>query len=171
MKLRYSFSLLILFFVSIQLLAQSSYKFSIESGYLPFIGNTIMIEPGPGWKGHYLSDQCGFDLSIINGVQFGEHFKAGIGTGYMNFKQVNGASGFLDLNCNLFDSRLRPSVSARFGYSHLWNQYPGGTGTTLVEFGIGLVYSSDSGKEFYFKSGALFMQQSLLAPVRIGMIF
>lgn len=166
-----SFLFVLLFLVCNTTKAQSRYRFGFESGYQHFIGNTIIIEPGPGWKGYYLSDQSGFDLNVINGVQFGEHFKAGIGTGYMNFNQVHGASGFLDLNCNLFVSRLRPFVSARFGYSHLWNQYPGGSGTGLVEFGIGLMYSADSGKVFYFKTGALFMQQSLLAPLRIGMIF
>jgi hypothetical protein len=68
-------------------------------------------------------------------------------------------------------SKLSPLFNLKIGYSHLWNQYENGTGSALVEFGIGVNYRPKEKLNVFLKSGFLITQQSLLLPIRLGLRF
>lgn len=152
--------------------SQVRYSVKVEFGYLDFKNTTIEIEPGPNWKGFYLNDeQNGIDLNLINGITFKERIFAGVGLGYLNFEGIDGISIFGDFEYLPLKTKLTPLLNLKIGYNYIWNQYEGGTGTTLSEFSAGINYRLTEKLNIYFKSGFLFTQQSSLVPFRLGLRF
>ena len=153
--------------------AQINYSGKIETGYLKFNKHTVQIDPGPDWKGYDLhEDQNGIDLNLINGIAlFKERAFVGIGLGYLNFEGVNGISVFSDFEYLPLKTRLTPLLNLKIGYDHIWNQYDGGKGSALTEFGVGINYRLTEKLSVFLKSGLLLTQQSSLIPIRIGIRF
>ncbi len=153
--------------------AQGNYSGKIETGYLKYIGTTVQVDPGPDWQGYYLNEeQNGIDINLINGLTIlNEKVFLGIGIGYLNFEGIDGISVFSDIEYMPLKSRITPLLNLKIGYDHIWNQYYGGKGTFLTEFGGGVSYQLTDKMNIYLKSGLLLTQQSSLVPVRIGIRF
>lgn len=151
--------------------AQSAYALKIEVGYLKYQYNTIQVEPGPGWKGYNLEDVNGIDINVINGISIKEKLFAGVGLGYLNFQGIHGFSVYSDFEYLPLNTKLNLLINLKIGYSHVWNQYENGTGTALVEPGLGLNYTLSPNLGIYIKTGFLITQQSLIWPIRLGFRF
>lgn len=146
----------------------------LESGYMHYLTNIVTVEAAPGWKGYYLHNkQNGFDVNAMYGWDFNEYLYVGLGTGYLNFQGTQGVSTFSDVDIYVSNSYVNPYFNIKLGYSHIWNQYDGGRGTFLGQFGLGVNFKFDkySYLSFYVKSGVMLTQQSLLIPVGIGVKF
>jgi len=151
--------------------AQFSYTTKIEFGYMHFEYHPIQVDPGPGWKGYYLNDN-GICINAINGLTNpNKKLFAGLGLGYLNFNGINGVSVFADFEYLPLKTRITPILNLKIGYDHIWNQYDGGTGTKLAEFGVGMNYKLSEQFGLYLKSGILLTQQSALLPITIGLRF
>lgn len=158
--------------IGIGVKAQSRINYSVkaEVGHLKFQNHTIDIDTGPNWKGYYLSGKNGFDINIVNGINYKKIF-AGIGVGYLNFEGINGLSIFSDIEYLPLKTKLTPLINLKIGYSHIWNQYENGTGTAMGEFGLGLNYRLSGKVSMFLKSGLLMTQQSFLIPIKLGFRF
>ncbi len=159
---------LVLLALSTIVKAQVNYSGKCETGYLKFQYNTVQVDPGPGWKGEYLNSN-GVNINFINGLTFAnKKLFTGLGLGYLNFVGTNGVAIFADLEYLPLGTKITPLLNIKLGYDHIWNQYDGGTGTMLSEFGIGLDYKLTEKFRISLKSGMLFTQQSFLIPITIG---
>jgi hypothetical protein len=164
-------TILLLLLISSATKAQFSYTGKIEFGYMHFAYHPIRVDPGPGWKGYYLNNN-GIYINSINGLSNpNKKLFAGLGLGYMNFEGINGISVFADFEYLPLKTRITPILNFKIGYDHIWNQYDGGTGTKLAEFGLGLNYKLSKEFSLYLKSGVLFTQQSALLPITVGLRF
>jgi hypothetical protein len=152
-------------------LSQAEYAGKVETGYLKFLFNTIQVDPGPDWKGYNLDEEDGLELNLVNGVKFRDNCFFGIGVGYLNFEGINGFSVFSEFEYVPFRTRLKPVMSLRMGYNHIWNQYENGTGSLLGELGLGIDYKLTEKLDIYLQSGFSMTQQSLIIPIRIGLGF
>ena len=94
-----------------------------------------------------------------------------MGLGYLNFESIHGFSIFTDFEYLPLKTKLTPLVNLKIGYNHIWNQYENGTGSALVELGVGINYKLTDRFNIYMHSGFLMTQQSLLIPIRIGFSF
>jgi hypothetical protein len=151
--------------------AQFSYTGKIEFGYMHFEYHPIQVDPGPDWKGYNLSDN-GICINAINGLSNpNKKLFAGLGLGYLNFRGNSGVSVFADFEYLPLKTRITPLLNFKIGYNHIWNQYDGGTGTTLAEFGVGMNLKLSEEFGLFLKSGILFTQQSALLPIIIGLRF
>jgi hypothetical protein len=159
-----------LFLLPIVTVAQIRYSGRIETGYQHYLFRTITVDPGPSWKGYNLNEkQNGLNITSSNGLSFGSRkLFAGIGIGYFNFEGIDGISVFGDFEYLPLKNKLTPLLSLRLGYNHIWNQYPGGTGTMHTEIGLGLNYELNEIFGVYIRSGMLLTQQSLLIPITLG---
>lgn len=164
--------LLIAFFlISFTAAGQTSIRYSgkVEVGYLSNQNLVLRINPGENWKGYNLEgNQNGVEISLINGIVIRDRFFVGIGTGYLNFEGVNGASLTGDLAYQPLQKRVSPTLNFRAGYSHIWNQYEGGTGTPLIEPGIGVVYRTQNKKMLLLRTSLLVTQQVAFFALRLG---
>ncbi|MCT4602913.1 MAG: hypothetical protein N4A59_08455 [Marinifilum sp.] len=151
--------------------SQIDYQQKIEIGYIQYKYNTEQVDPGPNWKGYNLHGENGIDLNVINGLLFKKKIFAGIGAGYLNFEGINGFSIFTDLQYSPFKTKLTLFLNLKIGYNHIWNQYKNGTGSTLINPGLGLDYRLTEKINIYLQSGYLMTQQSLLIPIRMGFRF
>lgn len=166
-------TMILLISFSLTTKAQVNYSGKIESGFLKYMFHLIQVDPGPNWKGYNLNEeQNGIDINLINGITFFEKRAfVGIGLGYLNFEGTNGISVFSDFEYLPLKSKFSPLLGLKFGYNHIWNQYNGGRGTSLTEFGIGVNYRLTEKLNIFIKSGIILTQQSLLLPIRLGVRF
>lgn len=148
--------------------SQTNHSIKIETGYYLFGHTNLDVNPGPNWKGHYLDNQNGIELSVVNALQFKEKYAVGIGVGYLNFEGINGVSVFSDFEYIIIRSRLSPLINLKIGYSHLWNQYKNGTGTFCGEIGLGLNYKLSEKIDVFLTSGTNTTQHAAFTPIRIG---
>ncbi len=153
--------------------AQINYSGKIETGFLKYNNNTIQVDPGPDWQGYNLNkEQNGIDINLVNGITlFKKRAFVGIGLGYLNFEGISGISVFSDFEYLPLKTRLTPLLNLKIGYDHIWNQYDGGTGTLLTEFGGGVSYKLTDKLDIFVQSGLLLTQQSSLIPLRVGIRF
>ncbi|MFW6389386.1 MAG: hypothetical protein ACOCZI_02005 [Marinilabiliaceae bacterium] len=151
--------------------AQIDYSLKVETGCIQFIYNSLDVDPGPDWKGYYLEDDDGMDISLINGIMYADRFFAGIGTGYSNFEGMDGLSVFADFDYLPLKTRLSPLLNAKFGYHHLWNQYENGTGTASGNLALGINFRVSRHFDIYAKGGIMLSQQAFLFPLRLGARF
>ena len=151
--------------------SQIDYSLKVETGFLMYQYNTVQVDPGPNWKGYNLYEENGIDLNIVNGLDYKNNFFIGLGLGYQNFEGVNGLSIFSDFEYLPLKTRLQPLINLRIGYSHIWNQYEKGTGTSLGELCLGINYKLPENFDIFLKSGFLMTQQSFLIPIRLGFRF
>jgi hypothetical protein len=151
--------------------SQIEYSGKIEIGYLKFINNTILVDPGPNWKGYNLENENGIDFNLINGIKFKNKFLAGIGIGYLNFEGINGYSIFTDFEHLPLETKLTPLINLKIGYNHIWNQYENGTGSAFIEISGGLNYNIYKKINVYLQAGFLLAQQSFLIPISLGFRF
>jgi len=172
MKMRYLLiTVLIILSISSSTIAQFSYTGKIEIAYMRFEYHPIRVDPGPGWKGYNLNDN-GIYINSIHGLSNpNKKLFAGLGLGYLNFKGIHGVSVFADFEYLPLKTRITPILNFKIGYDHIWNQYDGGTGTKLAEFGVGVNYRLTKQYGLYLKSGVLFTQQSALLPITLGLRF
>lgn len=165
------FSLILFLFISSTVFSQINYSLKAEAGYIRYGNNTIQVDPGPGWKGYNLNGQNGIEICAVNGVKYHNKLYAGVGVGYLNFDGIHGFSVFPELEYVPLKTRFSPLINIRVGYSHLWNQYEGGTGTTLGEFDFGVNYRISEEMDVCIKFGLLYTQQSRLIPLIVGFRF
>ena len=169
--MKHFFTAFIIFLVSTLVTeAQIRYSGRLEAGYQHYLYRTLTVDPGPDWKGYNLDEkQNGYNFTSSNGLSFANSkLFTGIGLGYVNFKGIHGISIFGDFEYLPLKNRLTPLFNFRLGYNHIWNQYEGGRGTILTEFGLGLNYKIKEKFGIYIKSGMLITQQSLLIPITLG---
>jgi hypothetical protein len=154
-------------------LAQVRYSGKVEVSYFDFRYRMVQVDPGPGWKGYNLNqDQNGIGLTSINGLDLvKDKLFAGVGLSYLNYENTHGMAVFSDVEYAPLNTRLTPLLNMKFGYSHIWNQYDGGSGTGLVDFGGGLRYRVTQRLSIYARSGVQFAQQCVFIPVSIGVKF
>ncbi|MCC5613185.1 hypothetical protein LC612_42535 [Nostoc sp. CHAB 5834] len=148
------------------------YTGSLEVSALRFQSRTLTVEPGPNWKGYNLNQQQhGTMLSLINGLVYHNRLFAGLGLGWLHFDGINGVSVFGDLSCLVTKTRLAPVVGVRVGYTHLRNQYEGGTGSLLSELDGGLSYSFTKRLTAEVRTGIAFTQQAAFVPLKLRLRF
>lgn len=166
---------LVCFFLLLKLSSQSysqiDYSIKAETGFIKFLYNPITVDAGPDWRGYYIEDENGVDISISNGFLFKKKTYTGIGVSYLNFEGINGLAVYSDFDFISRKRKVAPLGNIKIGYSHLWNQYKNGTGTSLVEFGYGYNYQVTDSFAIYLKTGILLTQQSFLIPIRLGVRF
>jgi hypothetical protein len=151
--------------------SQNGWYFKPETGYLRYRATIVDVDPGPGWQGYYLNnEQNGIFLSGTWGYQFRKKIFGGLGAGYLNFEGTSGLAIFTDLVYIPLKSNLSPLLNLNVGYSHLWNQYPGGTGDIIINSGVGLNYKLKENLGLYVQSGMLLTQQTSFIPVQLGII-
>jgi hypothetical protein len=168
---KYGISSFIFLLISTQCLSQIDYSIKSETSFIKFLYNPITVDAGPDWKGYYLENDNGVDLTISNGLLFKKRTYAGIGVSYLNFEGINGLAVYSDFDFISRKRKAAPLGYIKIGYSHLWNQYENGTGTSLVEFGYGYHYHVTDNFTIYLKTGVLLTQQSFLIPIRLGVRF
>jgi hypothetical protein len=151
--------------------SQINYSLKAETGFLNYQFNTIIVDPGPNWRGYNLDEENGVDFNIINGFDYKNKLFAGIGLGYLNFEGISGISVFSDFEYLPLKTRLTPLINLKIGYSHIWNQYENGTGTGIGELCLGLNLRLNEKVDIYVKSGFTMTQQSMLIPIRLGIRF
>lgn len=161
----------ILFWVVVPVMAsaQTSYFLTLETGWLAYQYNAVDTDIGPGWKGDYLNGQDGFAFDFVNGVIVRKKLFMGAGIGYLNFEGVHGYSVYGDIRHVLLTTRIAPLVGIKAGYSHIWNQYEGGTRTGLVELLGGVRFQMGNTREIYITSGICLVQQAFVIPLRVGL--
>jgi len=163
-----------LLLISINGISQIRYAKKIEVGYLNFRYTTIDYDmlPGAPYDPVKLnSQQNGIDINVINGISFKEKLFAGVGVGYINFEGINGVGVFADLQYTPFNWKLSPYLNSKFGYSHIWNQYPNGAGSGIFELDAGLRFNVTEKLNIYVQSGICHSQDSFFIPVRLGVMF
>lgn len=163
------FTMLIFLLSALNGYAQIKYSLKAETGFLKYQNRYIAIDPGPNWKGYYLSRQNGIVNNVTNGLSFKDKLFAGLGLGYLNFEGIHGLSIFADFEYVPLNTRLSPLINLKFGKSHIWNQYENGSGASLAEYGLGLNYRLTKKIDIYVKAGILRTQQSFFIPFRLGM--
>lgn len=152
--------------------SQAKFNTKIEFGKLKYVGHTILIDPGLGWKGYNLDNQQdALSINVSSGYLFNNVLYTGAGVGYLNFEGIHGLNVYADFDYHPMKSRLSLSLNNKIGYSHIWNQYDNGTGTILGEIGIKINYRLKNSTSIYFQIGAMATQQSLLIPFKMGVSF
>lgn len=150
--------------------AQTTWFPKIELGYLKYSHRNITVKPGPNWKGYYLNnDQNAFVVDATLVKTLSNKIFAGFGLNYLNFEGINGLSGFGDIEYLPLSKTFSPLLNLRLGYSHIWNQYEGGTGDALVETLIGINYKLIEKIQVYLKTGFVVTQQSSLIGIKFGL--
>ena len=150
--------------------AQIHYNVKFNASYLPYTAKTVMIDPGPNWKGYNLDNrQSGLALSSSNGLKIKNRFYVGVGLAYLNFEGINGLAAYTEFDYFFFKKKkLMPFLNLQIGYSHIWNQYDGGKGTGYTVYAAGLQYDVHQRLSIRVQSGLLFAQQALFVPISIG---
>jgi len=155
--------------------SQGKIKFESTAsiGTFSFLTGLVMVDPGPGWEGYNLprEQKTGIQAATINGISFSEFLHIGIGAGYANFSKTSGMLLFADLRADFSKKPFALFAYANPGYSHFWNQYDGGTGTAMFDFGLGARYNVFSKSKVILSFGLLFMQQNSYIPVKLGFTF
>ncbi len=172
MKLKIYIVLLLL--ISISGISQVKYRRKIEVGYLHFMYTTINYDmlPGVSYDPVKLNNQQnGIDINIVNGVSYRDKLFAGVGLGYLNFEGISGVGLFVDIQYTPFKWKISPLVNSKFGYSHIRNQYPNGSGSAIIELDAGLRFKAAEGLGIYIQSGICHSQDSFFIPVRLGVMF
>jgi hypothetical protein len=160
--------------VSIALSAQApiNSKQKIEIGFLNYQNRIITIDPASSWRGYYLPQNTnGMDFQFIQRLQQNAFFSTSIGVGYTHFQGNHAVTLLSEVESLLSKQKIAPILSIKLGYMHLWNQYPNGRGTGLVELGVGLNYKRTNHLSIYLKSGFVVAQQVIFIPFRIGFRF
>ena len=158
--------------VSIAVNAQVQYQPKVEMGYMNFRGVTVVIQPGPNWRGYYLNEnQNGVDVSVINGISIQEKYFVGVGLGFLNFEGINGYYIYADADYITMKTKLAPLLNFKVGYNHIYNQYEGGTASSLAELGVGLRYRMAKRRQLYIQTGFLGTQQANFNTFRLGVQF
>jgi len=151
-------------------LAQAKYALRVDLGGLIFQNNTVDVDPGPGWKGDNLNEQQnGLFLECINGISIKQKLNLGVGVGWLNFEGIQGYSLYGDFQYLPLRSKLTPLIGAKFGTTHIWNQYQDGQSTALVDFSAGISYKLNKKIGISLSSGVTFTQHALLLPLRLGL--
>ncbi|MCB9425957.1 MAG: hypothetical protein H6584_02850 [Flavobacteriales bacterium] len=159
----------IFFFYSYPSVAQTSYSGRFELGNLKSLGTIVDVDPSVGWRGHYLDENAkGLRVDWVNGISFNRKLFTGIGLGYLNFEGINGFCLYSDLEYVPLKYKFSPLINFKLGYSHIWNQYDGGTKTSLIELNLGLHHKLNNRHSISLKSGITLTQQSLLIPITLG---
>jgi hypothetical protein len=141
----------------------------IEIGFLDYGSRMITVDPSSSWRGYYLPKKTnGVDLQFIQRIQQNVFFSTGIGVGYAHFQGNYAMTLFSEVESVSSKRKIAPILSLKLGYMHLWNQYPNGTGTGLMELGVGLNYKRTNHSNIYLKSGFLLAQQVVFIPFRLG---
>lgn len=151
--------------------AQSKYLGDFHMGRLLFIGNTIKVDPGPNWMGYYLNNASAYILNTSHGLLWKGVFFTGVGVEYQQFHGKYGFSGFAKLSTQVYNKKISINGSLKIGYSHLWNQYPNGTGTMYLAPELGVVWEVPERIAFELTTGPTWMQQSLLWSLGLGFRF
>jgi hypothetical protein len=118
--------------------AQIKYSGKLEIGNIQNLGNIVTVDPGIDWRGYYLNQGTkGIRLDWINGININQKLFTSIGVSYLNFEGINGFSLYSDLEYIPLKNTFSPLLNLKIGYSHIWNQYDGGTKTPFVELDLG----------------------------------
>ncbi|MCE2936968.1 MAG: hypothetical protein ACK5V5_14930 [Cyclobacteriaceae bacterium] len=89
--------------------------------------------------------------------------------GWLNFEGIQGFSLYGVVQYRPLRSKLTPLIGAKFGTTHIWNQYQDGQSTVLVDFSAGISYKLNKNIGISLSSGVTFTQQALLLPLRLGL--
>jgi hypothetical protein len=166
-------STIYLLILSITAFSQVRYAGKVETGYLSFLSRTITVEPGPNWKGYYLNNsQNGIAINFSNGISLANRrLFSGLGIGYLNFEGIQGFSAYGEVEYIPLKKAFSPLFNLKIGYDHIWNQYPGGTGTLNAEINAGINYNLYKKVGVYLKTGIRLTQQSIFIPAIFGIRF
>lgn len=173
--MRNTLLIVLLTFVFQTCFSQGKIKFESTAsiGTFSFLTGLVMVDPGPGWEGYNLprEQKTGIQAATINGISISEFFHIGIGAGYANFDKKNGLMLFGDIRADFSKKPFAVFAYANPGYSHFWNQYDGGTGTAMFDFGFGARYKVLQKSKALISVGLLSMQQSTYISVKLGYTF
>ena len=165
------FWLIIIYSNVVTLQAQSRYLGDFHMGPLLFITNTITVDPGPNWLGYSLDKESAYTLSTSHGILWKGVFFTGLGAEFQQFQGKQGLSGFLSFATHPTNKKFSLTWRLKIGYSHLWNQYEGGTSSKYIAPGLGVVWNVSARIALELTTGFTWMQQSLLWPLEVGFRF
>ena len=171
--MKHSFILFLLLVSCTLCTAQVRYDGKLETGYLKFLNHNITFDAGENFKGYNLEKkQNGIDVNTTHGISFGNNKAfAGLGVGYANFEGVQGMAAYSEIEFLTNRSKISPLLGMKIGYNHIWNQYEGGSGTAMMDLGVGIHYKVADRMGLFLKTGLYFAQQSTLIPIRLGVRF
>jgi hypothetical protein len=151
--------------------ARPIWRFSAESGVLAYRHQTSRIDPGPDYRGPFVVDN-GRNIQLKGGyILAKKHLYLAAGCGFQQFNGINGATISGSIEVLPLSSKLSPIAAIELGYSHLWNQYPGGTGSALGAAYLGVHYQLSRKCSLYFKSGSIGFQRASWTPLILGLRF
>lgn len=151
---------------------QAAFKIKADYTYLHQIGNTKTIDPSENWQGYYLKEgQNGSKISLVSGAKLIDLLFIGLGGSYLKFDDIQGHTIFGEIALSSEKPKIKPVLGVRCGYSHINNQYEGGTKTAYADLNIGIAYKCNDKLQIQLDSGLTFMQQHVFFPVRIGIRF
>lgn len=155
--------------------AQDKIRFrsTVNIGTFSYFTSLVMVDPGPGWNGYNLPRHpgTGIRVSITNGICISDLFHIGIGAGYANFSGISGMMLFGDIRADFSKKPFAIFAYVNPGYSHFWNQYEGGTGTAMFDFGLGARHKIFAKSYALLSIGLLSMQQNTYISVKLGYTF
>jgi hypothetical protein len=170
----------LLFILTLQLSATAAFaklpiKFesSLGVGAYSYIHAAGNVDPGPDWKGDFLPQQgSAFQVFTNNGFVAFKRLHASIGLGYGNYNGVNGGLAMANLAIDMFTKpRLTPFAYAGVGYSHVWNQYSGGSGSDVWELGLGGRYKLPGKHSVFLSAGSQIQHLNFYLGVKAGFTF
>lgn len=165
---------LVITFLSAQSQGNIRFESTVNAGTVTYFTGLVMVDPGEGWQGYYLPREAGtgIQLTSSNGISISDNFHLGVGAGYAYISKTSGLMLFADLRADF--SRRKPfAMFAYFnpGYSHFWNQYDGGTGTAMLDFGLGVRYKVMAKSKIMLSAGLLSMQMNTYISMKLGYTF
>jgi hypothetical protein len=149
------------------------FESSLGVGLYNYIHAAGNVDPGPDWKGYPLPrGGSAFQVFTNNGFVAFNRLHANIGLGYANYDGVNGGLAMANLAFDILTKpKLTPFVYANAGYSHVWNQYSGGTGSEVFELGLGGRYKLPGKHAVFLSGGSMVQHLNFYLGVKAGFTF
>lgn len=161
---------LILF--SSSMLAQKKFVKSIDISCHNFQFRTIQYDVSENGQGYNLRNkENAVEASFSYALKLKERFQMGLGLGYINYESINGLTAFSGFKLFALKRKISPFAALRIGYNHIWNQYQGGSGTGLIEFGAGISYKLIEKLNISIASGVIFTQEAQFVPIKLTLSF
>lgn len=145
---------------------------TVGVGTFTFLYGLVDVDPGPNYRGDYLpeNDKIGIQIFTNNGFTLAKRLHLTVGLGYANYDGTSGALVSGNFMADVLKTRFTPVIYANAGYSHFWNQYPGGTGTGILELGGGVKYKLLK-HALTLTAGNQIMQRNQYFAVKAGFTF
>jgi hypothetical protein len=149
------------------------FESSLGIGTYSYIHAAGRADAGPDWQGYPLA-RGGSALQVFanNGIVAFKRLHANIGLGYGNYNGTSGGLAMGNLAVDILTKpRLTPFAYAGVGYSHVWNQYAGGSGSDVWELGLGARCKIPGDHSVFLSAGSQVQHYNFYLGVKAGFTF